>query len=267
MVAHEANVHPSAFVENGARLGAGVTIGPMCYVGSDVVIGENTVLTKQVVVTGHTTVGARTMVHPFAVLGGPPQHVHHKNEPTKLDIGDDVIIREHVTMNAGTVSGGGLTKVGDRGFFMAGAHVAHDCYVGSDAIFANNATLGGHVRVGDSVFLGGLCAIHQNCRIGDFAFIGGCAAVVADIIPYASAFGNHAHLEGLNIIGMKRRGMKRESIHNLRAAYRLLFESDGLFKDRVEQVHAEYGSNDDVMRILNFIQAKASRPLMTAACM
>ena len=264
MGGQQAQIHPSAIIERGATIGSGAVIGPMCQIGAGATIEAGAVLMSHVVVSGQTTIGSRTVVHPFAVLGGPPQHMHYRGEPTKLIIGEDVIIREHVTMNLGTVNGKGVTTVGDRGFFMTGAHVGHDCTVGGDVIFANNATLGGHVKIADHAFLGGLCAVHQNCRIGAYAFIGGCAAVVCDVIPYASAFGNHARLAGLNVIGMKRRGMNRAAIHNLRTVYRLLFEGDGVFKDRVEQVRKEHSDGEGVVHILDFIDDGASRSLMTA---
>lgn len=259
------DIHSTAIVERGAELGDNVVIGSFCHVSAGARLHDGVVLKSHVVIEGATEIGARTVVHPFAVLGGPPQHLGYKGEDTKLVIGADTIIREHVTMNRGAPVGGGVTRVGDNGFFMTGAHVAHDCQVGDHAIFANNATLGGHVEVGDSVFLGGLCAIHQFTRIGDFAFIGGCAAVTSDIIPYASVMGNHARLVGLNIIGMKRRGLPRPVIHDLRSAYRMLFFGEDTFKDRLEAVRERYGDRDEVRRILSFIDRDASRALMTPA--
>ncbi len=257
------NIHPTAIVEAGAELGADVSIGPFCHVGAKVRLHDRVVLESHVVVKGSTEIGPRTIVHAYAVLGGPPQHLGYNGEDTKLTVGADNIIREYTTMNHGTVAGGSVTHVGDRGFFMIGAHIAHDCKVGNNVIFANNATLGGHVQIGDGVFLGGLCAIHQHCRIGAFAFIGGCAAVTSDIIPYASAMGNHARLSGLNIIGMKRRGLPRVVIHHLRGAYRMLFSDEDTFKERCERVRERYAECEEVIRVLDFIESDASRPLMT----
>lgn len=259
-------VHPTAIVEDGATLGDGVAIGPYCRVGALAKLGDGVVLKSHVVIEGDTEVGPRTVVHPFAVLGGPPQHLRHKGEQTKLKIGADVLIREHVTMHAGTVAGGGVTRVGDHGFFMTGSHVAHDCQVGDNVICTNSVAVGGHAVIGDGAILGALTGVHQFCRIGNYAFIGGCAAVVADVIPYASAFGNHARLAGLNIIGMKRRGMPRERIHALRAAYRTLFGKHDTFKERIEQVRTAYAGIPEVTAILDFIDADAPRPLMTPAC-
>lgn len=258
------NIHSTAIVEDGAEIGEGAIVGPYCVVGAQVRLQPGVMLMSHVVVAGATTIGARTIVHPFAVLGGPPQHMQYNGEETRLEVGDDVVIREHVTMNPGTPAGGGVTRVGDRGFFMAAAHVAHDCQIGDDVIFANNATLGGHVQVDDHAFLGGLCAIHQHCRIGAYAFVGGCAAVACDVIPYGSAFGNHARLGGLNVIGMKRRNMPRANIRALREAYRLLFADEaGTFRDRLETVRARFDGSPEVERVVQFIDNGAARSLMT----
>ncbi len=255
-------VHPTAIIEAGARLGAGVTIGPWCRVSAKAALGVGVELKSHVIIDGRTEIGARTIVYPFAVLGGPPQHLGYKGEDTALRIGADCVIREHATANLGTTAGRGETVIGDRCFLMTGAHVAHDCVVGSNVIFANNATLGGHVAIGDHVFLGGLCAIHQFCRVGAYAFIGGCAAVPTDVIPYGSATGNHATLSGLNIVGMKRRGMSRASIHDLRAAFRLLFAEEKSFQERLDEVAAAFAHSADVMRVVDFIREDTRRPLM-----
>lgn len=257
-----ANVHPTAIVEDGAALGAGVRIGPWCRVSAHASLGDGVELKSHVVVASRTEIGARTIVHPFAVLGGPPQHLGYRGEPTRLKIGADCVIREHSTLNLGTVAGRGETVVGDNCFLMTGSHVAHDCIIGSNVIFANNATLGGHVVIGDFVFLGGLCAIHQFCRVGAYAFVGGCAGVPTDIIPYASATGNHATLAGLNIVGMKRRGMPRAAMHDLRAAYRMLFAPQGSFQERLDDVARKFACSEEVMRVVDFIREDTKRPLM-----
>lgn len=255
-------IHATAVIEPGAVLGADVSVGPFCHVGAGTNIGDGASLISHVVISGRTNLGAGSVVHPFAVLGGPPQHLAHKGEETRLEIGQRNVIREHVSMHAGTVAGGGVTRVGDNGFFMAGSHVAHDCHLGDQVVIANGVAIGGHVEIGDSVFLGGLCAIHQFSRIGDFAYVGGCAAVTGDIIPYASAYGNHAVLTGLNIVGMKRRGMSRPIMHAMRAAYRDLFAHEGAFSDRIAIVADKYGHHAEVQRILDFIAQDAKRPLM-----
>lgn len=259
------SIHPTAIVDKGAQLGESVDIGPYSVVGPDVRLGAGAVVMSHVVLSGATEIGARTRVHPFASIGGPPQHLGHKGERTRVVVGEDCIIREYATINCGTGGGGGVTRVGDRVFMMTGAHVGHDCQVGNNVVMANAATLGGHAAIEENVFLGGLSAIHQFCRVGAFAFIGGCAAVPSDVIPYGSAIGNHARLAGLNIIGMKRRGVPREAIHKARAAYRLLFEEEGAFKERLARAEAEYGDSAEVRRILDFINADTSRALMSPA--
>ena len=258
-----ANIHPTAIVEEGAALGAGVIIGPFCHVGASVKLHDGVVLQRSIIVEGHTEIGARTVVHPFAVLGGPPQHLNYRGAPTKLIIGEDTIIREHVTINVGTEDGGGVTRVGDRGFIMIGAHLAHDCQVGDDLICANNVAVGGHVEIGDGAYIGGSCAVHQFCRIGAYSIIGGGAVVTTDVIPYGSAVGNRAQLGGLNVIGLKRRGVERSKIRELRNAYHVLFSDEGTLIERVERVQQEFQHSDEVQRIVEFIAADADRPVMT----
>jgi UDP-N-acetylglucosamine acyltransferase len=254
-------IHPTAIVSPGAQLGQDVEVGAFCTVGPQVQLGDGVRLVSHVVIEGATQIGAGTTVHPFAVLGGAPQHLAHKGEETRLVIGERNIIREHVTMHTGTVGGGGVTKIGSDSLYMVGAHVAHDCIVGDRVTFANNATLGGHVVIGDFVFMGGLCAVHQFTRIGRYSFVGGGGVVTKDIIPYGSVWGNHAHLEGLNLVGLKRRGFTREAINALRAAYRLLFADEGTFQERLDDVARVFAGSPEVMEIVDFIRAEANRPL------
>jgi len=255
------SIHSTAIVHDGATLGAGVEIGPWCIVGPDVSLGDGVRLLSHAVVDGVTEIGAECVIHPFARLGGDPQHLGHKGEKTRLVVGQRNIIREHVTFNTGTASGRGVTTIGNDGLYMTGSHVAHDCIVGDRVVFANNATLGGHVHVGDFVFLGGLCAAHQFSRIGRYAFIGGLSAVTKDVIPFGSVWGVHAHLEGINLVVLKRRGFSREAINDLRAAYRLLFADEGTFQERLDDVGRVFGGSEYVMEIVNFIRADANRPL------
>jgi len=254
-------IHPTAIVSPGAQLGQDVEIGAFCIVGPRVQLGDGVRLISHVVIEGATQIGAGTAVHPFAVLGGAPQHLAHKGEDTRLVVGERNIIREHVTMHTGTVGGGGVTTVGSDSLYMVGAHVAHDCIVGDRVTFANNATLGGHVVIGDFVFMGGLCAVHQFTRIGRYSFVGGGGVVTKDIIPYGSVWGNHAHLEGLNLVGLKRRGFSREAINALRAAYRLLFADEGTFQERLDDVAEAHAGTPEVMEIVDFIRSEANRPL------
>ena len=256
------SIDPTAIIEDGANIAEGVVVGPFCRVGAKVTLSQGVRLLSHVSIDGCTEIGAGTIVHPFTVLGGTPQHLGYQGEETRLVIGARNIIREHVTMNIGTIEGRGETRIGDNGMFMTACHVAHDCLIGDNVIFANNATLGGHVSIGANSFLGGLCAVHQFCRVGENAFIGGCAAAPTDVIPYGSAIGNHATLSGLNIIGMKRRGLDRKSIHALRGAYKVLFQDVGTFQDRVDETEKKYSHVDEVMKIVRFIRSDARRPIM-----
>lgn len=257
------SIHQFAIINPKARLGDNVSIGPFCVVGPDVLIGNRVKLQSHVVVEGLTDIGDDCDIYPFAHLGGPPQHAGHKGEPTRLSIGPRNIIREHVTMHCGTSMGRSVTKVGADGFFMVGVHIGHDCVVGDKVVMANAATLGGHVVVSDHVIMGGLSAAHQHTRIGRHAFVGGMAGVNHDVIPFGNVWGNHAHLEGLNLVGLKRRGFSREAINALRAAYRMLFAEEGTFQERLDDTAFAYSSWPEVMEIVDFIRADANRPLTT----
>jgi len=255
------HIHPTAIVDGSVDLGADVAIGPWCIVGPGVTLADGVHLVSHVVVQQDTSVGARTVIHPFAIIGGDPQHNGYKGETVRLEIGSDNSIREHATFNRGTPQGSGVTRVGSNGLFMTGAHVGHDAVVGDNVVMANSATLGGHARIGDKVFLGGLCAVHQNGRVGQGAIVGGLAAVTRDVIPYGSAWGNHAQLHGLNLIGLKRKGYDKTAIRRLLAAYRDLFEGDGVFADRLDTVESGYADLPEIMEIVAFIREDGKRPL------
>lgn len=257
-------IDPTARIEKGATIADDAVIGPFCIVGPNVTIGPGTRLISHVNVVGHTSIGANCTIHPFASLGSPPQDLGYKNEPTRLEIGDGCTIRESATMNVGTAKGGGLTKVGARGFFMAYSHVGHDCSVGDDAIFANSATLGGHCVIGNSVYIGGLTAVHQFVRIGSQAMVAGMTGVRGDVIPYGFATGQHAHLDGLNVIGMKRRKFTRERLHTVRAFYNALFHGDGHFDERLSALAPRAGEDEAIAEILKFIDDGNKRPLCKA---
>lgn len=256
-----ASVDSTAQVAGSARIGRDVTIGPYCVIGPDVAIGDGCRLVAHVHVTGHTTIGAGTVVYPFASLGTPPQSTHYRGGPTRLVIGSDCDIRENVTMNIGTEADRGVTEVGDRCFLMAGSHVGHDCVVGNDVTFANNAVLGGHVSIGECVFLGGNAAVHQFVRIGEGAMVGGLSGVRFDVIPFGYAVGQLANLAGLNVIGLKRRGCSRSDMHRLRRAYRMLFVGDGTLAERMKLVAREFADDPLVGKVVAFIGAAAKRPL------
>jgi len=252
-------VHPTAIVEAGATLGDAVTVGPYCVVGGGVTLGEGVVLESHVAVAGRTTIGPRSRVWPFASLGHRPQDLKYAGEDSRLEIGADCMIREHVTANPGTAGGGMLTRIGDGCLLMVGAHVGHDCRVGDGVIMANNATLGGHVEIGEHAVLGGLCAVHQFARIGAHSMVGGMCGVEKDVIPFGSVLGNRAELGGLNLIGLKRRGFPREDIHALRSAYRAIFFGAGSLAERATAAAEAHGDSPLVRRVTDFILADTSR--------
>ena len=257
----ESEIHPTALVAPGARLGAGVRAGPYCVIGPRVVVGDGCRLHSHVVIEGRTSLGAGNEIFPFAALGHVPQDLKHRGEETRLEIGTNNRIRESVTMNPGTAGGGGLTKVGSHGLFMVGAHVAHDCKVGDHVVFANNATLGGHCIIEDFVILGGLSAVHQFVRIGAHAFLGGMSGLEHDLIPFGVAVGDRASLQGLNIVGLKRRGFTREQIQTLRNAYRLLSAPEGTLMERLGEVETMFAGDAGVAKIVTFIRERSDRAI------
>lgn len=253
------SIHPTAVVEPGAEIADGVEIGPFSVIGPQVVLGEGVRIHAHVVVAGRTEIGAGTEVFPFASLGNTPQDRKFRGEESRLIIGSRNVIREYVTMNPGTEQGGLVTRVGDNGLFLTGAHIAHDCVIGDNVLLVNQATLGGHCVVEDFASIGGLSAVHQFVRIGAYAFIGGMSAIENDVIPFGMALGNRAYLGGLNIVGLKRRNFDREQIHTLRKAYRMLFATEGTLMERLEDVEKMFAGDAPVQRIVRFMRADSSR--------
>lgn len=259
-----AKIHRTAIVEDGAQLGADVEIGPYCVVGPKARLGDGVRLLSHVVIEADTEVGPRTVVHHNAVLGGLAQYRNDTGKGARLIIGADNVIREHVTMNIGSAKGGGTTRVGNNGYFMAYSHVAHDCVIGDGVTFANGVALGGHVYIGDEVNIGGLAAIQQFSRVGRNAFIGGLSGVPDDVIPYGIAIGERARLLGLNLIGMKRKGIPRERIHALRAAFKFIFlDNNGHLADRARAAAKRWSDCAEVREVTDFILADSKRPIMT----
>jgi len=257
------DVHPTALIEPGAELATTAKVGPFCHVGSHVRLGENVELVSHVVVAGRTAIGDGTRIFPFASIGHQPQDLKYKGEESRLIIGRNNVIREQVTMNPGTEGGGMVTKIGDSCLFMVGVHVAHDCIIGNEVIMANNATLAGHVKVGDFAVFGGLSAVHQFVRVGQYAMVGGVTGVERDVIPYGSVMGDRARLSGLNIVGMQRRGFSREEIQGLRNAYQALFEGEtGTFAERLAEVTTRFAGIHPVEDVLRFIKEDSSRGLV-----
>ncbi|MBR0789137.1 acyl-ACP--UDP-N-acetylglucosamine O-acyltransferase [Bradyrhizobium manausense] len=258
-------IDPTARVEDGAVIGEGTEIGPYCMIGPNVVIGANCKLIGHVHITAQTSIGDNCTIYPFVSLGTPPQSLSYRGELTKLAIGSGCTLRESVTMNAGTVAGGGITTVGDRGYFMNCSHVGHDCHVGNDVIFATSATLGGHAEIGDFVFIGGLSAVHQFTRIGPQVMVGGVCGVRDDIIPFGLVNGQYAALEGLNIIGMKRRKFTKQRLAIVRGFYQKLFHGSGMFAERLAAVQPLAGEDPAIAEILDFIGKGKHRPLCLPA--
>jgi UDP-N-acetylglucosamine acyltransferase len=253
-----AKIDPTARIADGAKLGADVFIGPYCVIGPKVTLGDGAHLVSHVSIQGNTVIGAGAKILPFASLGTPPQSTHYKGEDSRLIVGKNCDIREGVTMNTGTAGGRMETRVGDNCMFMTGAHVGHDCVVGNNVIFANCATLGGHVDIGDFTFIGGLAAVIQFGKVGEQAMIGGIAAIRRDVIPFGLT-GPHGTLEGLNLVGLKRRGFTRSDVHTLREAYQELFFGGGTFAVRVERVAADFADAVAVQKIVAFIRSAGKR--------
>ncbi|WP_127143639.1 acyl-ACP--UDP-N-acetylglucosamine O-acyltransferase [Pelagibacterium montanilacus] len=254
-------IHPTAIVSPDAKLGDNVTIGPYSMVGDSVELGEGVTLISHVSIDGRTRIGARTKIYPFSSIGHPPQDLKYEGEPSTVTVGDDCVLREYVTINPGTAGGGMQTVVGNRCLLMVGVHIAHDCLVGNNVVMANQASLAGHCVVDDYVRFGGLCGVHQFVRIGAHAFIGAMTFVDNDVIPYGSVLGNRAYLGGLNLVGLKRARFDRESIHALRAAYRMIFSNEGTLRERIEDAAEIFTGQTLVEEVINFIRKPSERSL------
>jgi len=258
-------IHPTAIVEDGARLADGVEVGPFCIVGASAVLDEDVRLLSHVVIGGRTQVGARTVIYPHAVLGGEAQMRKPSSPNAELRIGTDNVIREGVTMSTGSGAGSGITSIGDRCYLMGYSHVGHDCCVGNDVTLSNGVQLAGHVNVGDGVIFGGLSAVQQFGRIGRYAFISGLSGATTDIIPYAIALGLHARLGGLNLVGLRRRNIPRANIHALRAAYRFIFLGHNEpIHERARRASGMWPETPEVREVIAFILADAKRPICPA---
>ena len=261
-VSPEARIHPSAVIEDGAGIGPGCVVGPFCHVGPQARLGAGVVLQSHVVIEGDTEIGDETRIHPFAVIGGIPQDLKFRGEKTRLVIGRRNRIREHVTMNTGTDGGGGVTRVGDDGLFMAGCHVAHDVQIGDRVILVNHASVAGHCVLEDDVIVGGLSGVHQWVRIGQGAIIGAVTMVTNDVIPHGLVQATRGELDGLNLVGLKRKGVARSDITALRAAFQMLAQGEGTFSDRARRLGDETQS-DYVRQIVDFVMADTGRHFLT----
>ena len=257
-----ASVHPSAVVEEGATIVSGAKVGPFSLIGADVTLAAGVEIKSHAVVTGRTEVGEETIIFPGAVIGEIPQDLKFKGEPSRLVVGKRNRIREGVTMNTGTEGGGGLTSVGDDCLFMTGAHVAHDAHVGDRVIVANQGAIAGHCVIEDDVIIGGLSGIHQWVRVGQGAIIGAVTMVTNDVIPYGLVQGPRGQLDGLNLVGLKRKGVARGDITALRAAFQMLAQGEGAFQDRARKL-GEETSSDYVRQIVDFVLGATDRHYLT----
>ena len=257
-----AAVHKTAIVDPGAELGEGVSVGPYSIIGSKVQLEAGVQIGANVHVTGRTRLGPRVRVFPGAVVGEIPQDLKYAGEDSQLEIGEDTVVREHVTVHIGTDGGGGLTRVGSRCLIMIGSHVAHDCMIGDNVIVGQAAALAGHVQLGDHVVLGGCCGVHQHCRIGRHAMVGGMSGVFADLLPFCLCTGSRACLTGINLRGLRRRGFSRAVIASLGEAYAVLFSGEGTLAGRAQELLESPGAPAEVQELARFILERSDRPMM-----
>ena len=255
-------IHNSSIIDKKAKIGKSVKIGPFCYIGPEVQIGDNVELISNAHIEGNTKLGQGTKVFPFASIGTLPQDLKYKGEANSLEIGENNIIREYVTINPGTEGGGGKTVIGNNCLLMISSHIAHDCNIGNNVVIANNVPLGGHVTIEDSVVIGGNSAVQQFTRIGRLAMIGGMTGVLKDVIPFGLSFGNRNYLRGINIVGLKRKKYDNKKIMELNKAYKKIFSSKNLHEN-LSKINGEYKGNDLVTEVINFIAKDKRRPICT----
>ena len=255
-------IHKTAIIDSNAKISENVKIGPYSVIGPDVEIGEGTVVQSHVNIKGKTIIGNNNQIYPFASIGNDPQDLKFKGEKTLLKIGDNNKIREYVTINPGTEGGGGKTQVGNNCLFMVSSHIAHDCIVGDNVILANNVPLGGHAQVDDNAIIGGNSAVQQFTRVGKFAMIGGMCGVVRDVIPYGIAHGNRSILQGLNLIGLRRKNIPNREILFLSEAYKIIFKNENL-TENLSHLSNDLKKNELVSEVVNFIEKDKKRPICT----
>lgn len=256
-------IHSTAIVETGAQIAPDVKIGPFCTVGKDVVLESGVELVSHVAVAGRTHIGQGVKLFPFCTIGLEPQDLKYKGEDTQTIIGPRTQVREHASIHRGTVTGSGITRIGSDCLLMATVHVAHDCQLGDGVIISNNVALGGHVEIGDGAVIGGNAAMLQFTRVGRGAMVGGLTGITRDVIPYARVFGSRAELLGLNLIGLKRRGLEKDQLMEINAAYKFLFSGPGVFAERVPQVARTYLQNPYIREILSFIETPSRHGILT----
>jgi UDP-N-acetylglucosamine acyltransferase len=255
-------IHNSSIIDKKAKIGKDVKVGPFCYIGPKVQIGDSVKLISNVHIEGNTKIGKNTKIFPFASIGTPPQDLKYKGESNSLEIGENNVIREYVTINPGTKGGGEKTVVGNNCLLMISSHIAHDCYIANNVVIANNVPLGGHVTIEDSVVVGGNSAVQQFTRIGRLAMIGGMTGVLKDVIPFGLSFGNRNYLRGINLIGLKRNKYSNKKIMELSIAFKKIFSSKNLHEN-LSKINGEYKGNDLVAEVINFIAKDKKRPICT----
>ena len=255
-------IHKTAIINKKAKINSDVELGPYVVIGPNVEIEEGTKIQSHVNISGYTKIGKNNKIFPFASIGNEPQDLKYKGENTKLEIGDDNTIREYTTLNTGTVSGGGITKIGNNSLLMIGVHIAHDCIIGNNVVIANSAAIAGHAEIGDSVIIGGNCGVQQFTRIGKLAMIGGMTGVSRDVIPYGLSLGNRNYLDGINIVGLRRNKVSNKDIICLSDAYKEIFKTESL-NENLSKLNGNFRDNIFVQEIISFINKDKKRPICT----
>ena len=249
------NIHSSAIIEPGAKIGENVTIGPFSIIGSNVELGDGNNIESHVVINGHTSIGENNHFFPYCAIGGAPQSLSYQGEQTLTEIGSSNVFRENITVSRGTIEDDAITSIGDNNFFMAYCHVAHDCRLGSSIMFANSVCLAGHVKMGDHVVMSGYSLVHQFCRVGRHAFIGPSAVAIQDVPPYTLASGNRAITHGINVRGLRRRGLESEDITDLKRAYKIIYRSGFTLKNAMLEIEQRQFTSNHVKFLTDFIQS------------
>ena len=255
-------IHKTAIIDSKAKICSTVEIGPYTVIGPDVEISDHAIIQSHVNITGHTIIGKNNKIFPFASIGNRPQDMKYNGERTKLLIGDNNTIREYVTINPGTVQGGGITKIGNNNLIMINAHIAHDCLIGNNIVIANSAAIAGHAEINDFVIIGGNCGVQQFTRIGKMAMIGGMTGVSRDVIPYGLSTGNRNYLNGINVVGLRRNKVLNKDIIGLTEAYKEIFSSESL-KENLNKLNGNFRNNFLVKEVLEFINKDKKRPICT----
>tara|TARA_B100000989_G_scaffold205885_1_gene155942 strand:+ start:1218 stop:2000 length:783 start_codon:yes stop_codon:yes gene_type:complete len=255
-------IHKSAIIDPNSKISSKVKIGPFTVIGPNVKIGEGTIIQSHVSITGHTTIGKNNKIFPFASIGNIPQDLKYNGEKTRLIIGDGNTIRENTTINTGTIGGGGLTKVGNNSLLMIGVHIAHDCSIGNNVVIANSGAIAGHAEIDDDVIIGGNCGVQQFTRIGKMAMIGGMTGVSRDVIPYGLSLGNRNYLNGINVIGLRRKKVSNKKIISLTDAYNEIFKTENL-SENLSQLNGNFKDNSLIREVIDFISRDKKRPICT----